>query len=151
MRTSVGHEASGAPRALDTSVLLRYLLQDDEVQSPLAKALIESETRLGLTAVTLAETAWVLAGPRLRIDRSKVADTLLRFLARENVICVGLDKREAQAALLRCDPATGGADFGDALIAACARSAGLTEIYSFDEQFAREGLAAVAPEAPRGD
>jgi predicted nucleic acid-binding protein len=141
----VALNSSAARRALDSSVLLRYLLDDDEVQSPLARALIESHTPVGVTAVTLAEAAWVLAGPRLGIERSVVADTLLRFLARENIACVGLDKREAQAALLRCRPATGGADFGDALIAACARSAGLTEIYCFDQRFARAGLAPVVP------
>jgi predicted nucleic-acid-binding protein len=49
---------------LDTNILLRYLVQDDPVQSPIATHLIED--RLGedepgfVTMVAMVETAWVL-------------------------------------------------------------------------------------------
>ena len=99
---------------------------------------------LAVTPVTLAETAWVLTGPRRQADRDNVADVLLRFLARENVSCVGFDKSQAQAALLRCR-APGGADFGDALTTASLRSAAVSEIYTFDERFARAGLTPLTP------
>jgi predicted nucleic acid-binding protein len=39
----------------------------------------------------------------------------------------------------------GAPDFGDALIAAIARSSGVTEVYAFDRRFERAGLAAVQP------
>ncbi|MGA9867900.1 MAG: PIN domain-containing protein [Acetobacteraceae bacterium] len=49
---------------LDTNVLVRYLAQDDPVQSPTATALIErrlSDADPGfVSTVTMAETAWVL-------------------------------------------------------------------------------------------
>ena len=133
------------PRAIDANVLLRYLLRDDPEQSARATALIDSEQPLGLTAVVLAETAWTLTGPRYRRERSVVAAYLIDLLARENIVCIGVDKAEAQAALLTCTPDVGAANFGDALIAACARSCGVQEIYSFDRRFRRAGLTPVSP------
>jgi predicted nucleic acid-binding protein len=113
-----------SPRAIDRNVVLRYVLQDDLDQWEKATRLIDSEEPLGMTAVTLAEIAWTLGGPRYHRERSAVAMLLVDLLARENIVAVG---------------------FGDALIAACARSAGLQEIYSFDQRFARAGLAPVPP------
>ncbi|HEU5316337.1 MAG TPA: PIN domain-containing protein [Chloroflexota bacterium] len=142
---------SAPPRvaALDASVLLRYLLADDPEQSPAARALVESDAPLAVTPVTIAEAAWVLANPRHRVDRVAIADALLAFLARDNVFCIGFDKSEAQAALLRCRSSVG-ADFGDALTAACARSAGISEIFTFDSHFGRAGISPVTPPQPRG-
>jgi predicted nucleic acid-binding protein len=127
-------------RAIDANVLLRYLLDDDPEQAAKARRLVDSDQLLGLTAVALAEIAWVLAGPRYRHARGLVAQQLIDVLARENIVAVGFEKVEAQAALLACAKPVGAANFGDALIAACARSAGLQEIYSFDGRFARTGM-----------
>jgi predicted nucleic acid-binding protein len=66
-------------------------------------------------------------------------------LARDNVQTLGFDKIEGQAALLACAAATGAANFGDALIAASARSARVQEIYSFDRRFTRAGMIPVLP------
>jgi len=132
-------------RAVDANVLLRYLLRDVPEQATQARQLIDSERPLALTAVALAEIAWTLAGPRYRRDRSVVARQLIELLARDNIVTIGFDKAEAQAALLACTPPIGAANFGDALIAACARSAGIHEIYSFDHRFARTGLTALPP------
>lgn len=132
------------PRAIDANIVLRYLLRDTPDQSERARDLIESEAVLALTAVALAEVAWTLAGPRHHRSRGIVALELIAFLARENLICVGFDKAEAQQALLACVPDVGGADLGDALIAASARSAGILEIYSFDQHFARAGLTPIS-------
>ena len=132
-------------RAIDASVLLRYLLRDVPAQAEQARRLIDSDRPLGLTAVALAEVAWSLAGPRYRRARAAVATQLIDLLARENVVTLGFDKAEAQVALLACTASVGAANFGDALIAACARSAGVGEIYSFDRRFARAGLTPVPP------
>ncbi|MEJ7652743.1 MAG: PIN domain-containing protein [Chloroflexia bacterium] len=105
--------------------------------------MIDSGRLLGLTAVALAEIAWTLAGPIFRRDRTDVATLLLEVLSRENIVAVGFDKAEAQAALMACTSPTGAPNFGDALIAACARSAGLQEIYSFDRRFARAGVTPI--------
>ncbi len=134
------------PRAIDANIVLRYLLRDVPEQSERARRLIESEAVLALTAVAVAEVAWTLAGPRHHRSRGVVALELIEFLARENVIGVGFDTTEAQQALLTCIPEVGGADLGDALIAATVRSAGIEEIYSFDQHFARTGLTPISPD-----
>lgn len=131
-------------RAVDANVVLRYLLNDDQEQSELASRLIDSDQQLGMTAVALAEIAWTLAGPHYGRPRADVARALVGLLARQNIVALGFDKAEAQAALLTCIQETGAATFGDALIAACARSAGVREIYTFDRRFARAGLTPVA-------
>ena len=133
-------------RAIDTNLLLRYLLGDIPERMEKAQKLIDSDLPLGLTAVALAEVAWTLAGPRYRRHRGEVAFLLVDLLARENIVAVGFDKAEAQAALMACTKPVGAPGFGDALISACARSAGIQEIYSFDSRFIRAGLAPVAPE-----
>ena len=132
-------------RAIDTNVLLRYLLRDVPAQAEQAARLIDSGQPLGLTAVALTEVAWMLTGPRHGRDRALVAHLLMDLLARDNIVPIGFDKSEALAALLACTPPTGAASFGDALIAACARSMGVREIYSFDHHFARTGLKTVVP------
>lgn len=131
-------------RGIDSNVVLRYFLGDVPEQAEKARKLIESEQPLGLTAVALAEVAWTLAGPRYRRERAAVAMHLIEFLARENVTAIGFDKVEAQIALMNCTARVGAANLGDALIAACARSVGIQEIYSFDERFGRAGLIPVA-------
>lgn len=59
--------------ALDTNVLLRYLLQDDESQSPAAASLITGTLPVLLTDIVLVETVWVLTGKRYGLDRDAVA------------------------------------------------------------------------------
>jgi len=132
-------------RAIDANTLLRYLLKDIPEQGEKARRLIESAQPLGLTAVALAETAWTLAGPRYRRGHAEVALELIDLIARENIVTVGFDKVEAQVALVACAGETGAANFGDALIAACALSAGIEEIYSFDQGFSRTGLTPMPP------
>ncbi|HEX2171510.1 MAG TPA: PIN domain-containing protein [Dehalococcoidia bacterium] len=132
-------------RALDANVVLRYLLNDVPTQAAKARRLIDSDEPLGLTAVVLAEVAWTLTGPTYRRSRAAVAGSLIKLLSRENFVALGFDKTEGQAALLACAAPTGAADFGDPLIAACARSAGVPEIYSFDQRFAWTGLIPSTP------
>jgi predicted nucleic acid-binding protein len=132
-------------RAVDANVLLRYLLNDIPNQAEAAGRVVDSDEPLGLTAVVLAEIAWTLTGPRYRHSRAAVASQLILLLGRENIVGLGFDKHEAQVALLVCTRPVGAAGFGDALIAACARSQGVFEIYTFDQDFARAGLAPILP------
>ena len=131
-------------RSIDANVILRYVLDDVPVQAAKARQVIDSTETLGVTAVALAEVAWTLTGPTVRIGRAVAAQVLLELLAKHNIVAAGFDKAEAQQALLLCLPPIGGAGLGDALIAASARSAGIEEIYSFDRHFARSGLTPVA-------
>ena len=132
-------------RAIDSNVLLRYILHDVPEHAVRAKRLIESTQPLAVTAVALAEVGWTLRATRHRLSRPEIAATLTGLLARENIIALGFDKALAQAALLTCLPDPGGANIGDALLAACAQSEGVDEIYSFDETFKRTGMTVIAP------
>ncbi len=132
-------------RAIDANVLLRYLLRDQPDQFSRAIHLIESEEPLGVTAVALAEVAWVLPGPMGRHNRPDVASALIRLLGRVNLFGVGFEKEDVMGALLNCLSPSGAADLGDAIIAGCARSSGIDEIYSFDQGFDRTGLTSIQP------
>ena len=140
-------EASSAEprRAIDSNVLLRYVLDDVPDHAARAKRLIESTRPLGVTAVALAEVGWTLRTTRHRLSRPEIAATLTGLLARDNIVAIGFNKALAQAALLTCLPETGGANIGDALLAACAQSEGVDEIYSFDQTFNRTGMTVIAP------
>lgn len=59
--------------AIDTNVLLRYLLQDDKVQSQKAASLINGSVPVLVTDIVLVETVWVLAGKRYKLDRDTLA------------------------------------------------------------------------------
>ena len=47
--------------AVDTNVLVRYLLQDDPEKGPAAARLLDGAEGLGVSLIALAETAFVLA------------------------------------------------------------------------------------------
>jgi|SRR5579884_770585 len=132
-----------ALRAIDANVILRYFLRDVPAQAVSARRLIESERPVAVTAVVLAEVAWTLARPLDHYERREIAEALIELLTRENVVAIGFEKGEAALALAACARDSGAANFGDALIAACARSYGVSEIYTFDQQFARAGLVPI--------
>ncbi|MDE2847134.1 MAG: PIN domain-containing protein [Gemmatimonadota bacterium] len=57
--------------AIDTNVVLHYLLRDDEAQAERARRVIEGGERVLITDVVLAETVWTLAGRRYRATRAE--------------------------------------------------------------------------------
>ena len=58
--------------AIDTNVLLRYLLDDDKAQARKASALINSGDKVLITDVVLAETIWTLKGKRYNLDKEAI-------------------------------------------------------------------------------
>lgn len=117
--------------AIDTNVLLRYLLDDDDAQSQAARRLVD-ETCSSLDPafvhdVVLAELVWVLKR-NPSSGRPKTVQTLRSLLENEHLafsddsaIAAAIDAYEA-----------GPADFADYLVAAGARSHGATPTYTFD-------------------
>ncbi len=67
--------------AVDTNVLLRYLLHDDEAQATRAEAVFETGETILVTDVVLAETVWTLAGRRYRLTETKLMATLERLFS----------------------------------------------------------------------
>ncbi len=59
--------------AVDTNVVLRRLLQDDQAQATKANRLFEGEREILITDVVLAEIAWTLSGKRYGLGREQVA------------------------------------------------------------------------------
>ena len=119
--------------AIDTNVLLRYLLGDDEAQAERAHGLITSESRVLVTDVALVETVWTLLGRRYRVGKSDLI-TVVENLLREPNICFEDDEVIWQTLQAYSDTE---ADFADALIVfkalkIAALDDGLDAVYTFD-------------------
>ncbi len=124
---------------LDTSVVVRYLVNDDQRLTEQAQRIIVSDTELSLTDATLAEIAHMLTRV-YGIPRAAVVDELILLIRRPNMRLHGLDLALTIQALQFCRP-SGRVSFADALLWASARSAGAPIIYTFDERFPADGLA----------
>jgi predicted nucleic-acid-binding protein len=116
---------------IDTNVLVRYIAQDDEGQSPIATELMESLTAENpgyVSLVVVVELVWVLAGcyASNRTEICQVLDNLLRtkeiVVAQADVVLRSLRRY-----------ADGKGDFADFLIAQAANEAGCDEVVTFDK------------------
>jgi predicted nucleic-acid-binding protein len=120
--------------AVDTNVLLRYLLDDDTEQSPRAYRLFRRDDAILVADVVLAETLWTLAGRKYRASRNDLA-AVVDGLFREPV--VEFEDRQAAWEALGDFEATA-ADFQDALILRKAQRVAeraqepLSALYTFD-------------------
>jgi predicted nucleic-acid-binding protein len=117
-------------RAIDTNVLIRLLVNDDQAQHAKVKKLFndlgESE-QVYVSLVVITELVWVLESG-YGFDRAKISDTLDFLL---EVGQVSFQNSIAIYSALRMYRK--GADFADALISALASDAGCTEILTFDK------------------
>jgi predicted nucleic-acid-binding protein len=121
--------------ALDTNVLLRFFLRDDEEQAEAAEGLMLQLTLVEpgfISREVLVEVVWALEYT-YRFRREQVATLLTELLnvASVEIECAG-DVAEATGGYRR-----GGADFADRMIAAAARRAGAVPLYTFDRKAAR--------------
>lgn len=131
--------------AIDTNVLLRYLLADDAPQFAKAKKLVINNNPILITDVVLVETVWTLTGKRYEFDRGNICE-VLRLLMGDGGF-VFEDNQVIWSALRdyeKSTPVRGKSlDFADALIANkayySARQKGfsLSGIYSFDKAVAQ--------------
>ena len=128
---------------LDTNVLVRYIAQDDQEQSPKATSLIESLTAdnpayIGL--VSLTELVWVLTGcySSSKEDLIAVLEGLLRTK--------GLQVENAETVWKAVRVFKGGsADFADCLIECAANRAGCDYTATFDRGAAKHcGMRLIA-------
>lgn len=120
--------------AIDTNVLLRYLLRDDEAQADRVRRIAEGGERVLITDVVLAETTWTLAGRRYRATRADLIDLVNNLLQDSNV---RFEDDEVVWSALQAFRRTE-ADFADALILykakkKAAEGDGLSAFYTFDE------------------
>lgn len=123
---------------LDTSVVVRYLMNDSAELAQRATQIIDSDADLILTGGILAEIAFVLTKV-YSVPRDIVVDDLIALVRRANIRLYGLDKGLVIQGLLLCRP-SGRVSFADALLWAEAHGSGIRSVYSFDERFPDGGL-----------
>jgi predicted nucleic-acid-binding protein len=123
---------------LDTNVLVRYITQDDAVQSAIATDIIErklTETHLGfISTIAITETAWVLERS-YGFSAKDIAATIERILQID--VLVVEHEQEVFTALVALKSNRG--SFADALIGAIATTAGCSHTVTFDRKALRLG------------
>lgn len=123
--------------ALDTNVLVRFLVEDDKAQTAAAARLIERAIAAGeaifVSDIVLCETVWVLA-VSYRVVRGTIATTLRELVRARHLAFAAPD--ELGRALDAY--ANGRGDFADYLIREHARAAGCNEVATFDRALLAE-------------
>ena len=121
---------------VDTNVLVRYLTQDDALQSARATRIFEqtlTATEPGfISLVTLAETVWVLERS-YGLSALEVAAIIERILQAETLVV----QNEQEVFTAMCLLKSGNASFSDALIGALGTWAGCRSTLTFDRRAAR--------------
>jgi predicted nucleic-acid-binding protein len=117
--------------AVDTNVLLRLTLQDDEAQVAHAVAVIEGARKrrqeVLINPIVLAEYVWTLART-YRASRTEQASAIRQYLDRPPYRL--FDPATVEQALAAFERSK--ADFTDCLIGAMNRAEGAEVTYSFD-------------------
>lgn len=72
--------------AIDTNVLLRHILQDDEQQSPLATRLIGQYDKVLVADVVLVETVWTLLGKKYQASRDDIIKMVGDLLGEPTIV-----------------------------------------------------------------
>lgn len=119
---------------IDTNVLVRYVVRDDESQTALADGLIDGFTadEPGLVPlIALVECWWVL-GRAYSLPDDRRREFVEALLTSQELRVERSDT--VRAALRRT---ADGADFADALIAQAATEAGCATVMTFDRRAAR--------------
>ena len=121
---------------LDTNILVRYLAQDDPIQSPQATQIIElrlTETQPGfISLVAMAETVWVLDRLYGMSDR-EIASAIERILQADTLSVQNEQEVFTAMSILK----TSSGSFSDALIAALGTWAGCSSTLTFDKKAIR--------------
>jgi predicted nucleic-acid-binding protein len=121
---------------LDTNVLVRYLTQDDRVQSAKATELIEQRlTRRDpgfISIVAMAEAVWVLERA-YRLGDVEIATTIERTLQADSLVVE--NEQEVFTAMIALKEGRG--SFADALIGALCARAGCSATVTFDQKALR--------------
>jgi predicted nucleic-acid-binding protein len=121
--------------ALDTNVLVRFLVQDDPEQARVAGEIIDQLTEKApgfVSREVLVELVWVLERA-YRLGRAEISGALDGLLASTELVVEGADAIGSALEFYRND----GFGFADLMIVAAARRAGATETVTFDRKAAR--------------
>jgi len=121
---------------LDTNILVRYVTQDDPVQSPKATEIIErqlTEEQPGFVSiVAMVEIVWVL-DRAYGLTTHEIAAAVERMLQTD--VLVVENEQEVFTAMIALKERRG--SFADAMIAALSAKAGCSCTLTFDERALR--------------
>lgn len=120
---------------LDTNVLVRYIMQDDARESPLATRLVESlsaESPGFVPLVSVVELAWVLESA-YGLGCEQIVSALETLLRAKEIV---VECAETVWKALRLFQ-NGTTDFADCLIERSAASAGCERTMTFDRKAAK--------------
>lgn len=127
----------------DANLLIRALADDEEIQSPIARDVLERAELVALTLPALCEFVWVMSRG-YKEPRTRIAAALRTLLASRNTEA---DMSAVEAGLKFLDE---GGDFADGVIAHEGRRLGADVFVSFDRDAVRrlmeQGKAAQLPE-----
>lgn len=131
--------------SVNTNVLVRYLVRDDELQHQQAidciHAALAAGERIHITRTVTLELEWVLRS-RYRFDKPTILGTLRALLETGNVSFEAEGAIEHACYLYE----HGTADFADALHLACCSAENALPFLTFDEKAGRlEGASRVRP------
>lgn len=123
--------------ALDTNLLVRYLVDDDPAQARRAAAVVERavarDEPLYVSQIVVCETVWVLSAG-YGFGRDAVASTLENLFRARHLQHEDLDSLRRALEAYRA----GRGDFADYLIRERARAAGCDHVVTFDRELLRE-------------
>ena len=123
--------------ALDTNVLVRFLVADDEEQNRRATELIEAaiqkEDALYISDIVLVETVWVLSRS-YQFSRQEISEVLHKLLAARHLVFSAPD--QIARALSAFEQGSGG--FADYLIREHAHHFGCASMATFDQALLKE-------------
>lgn len=124
--------------ALDTNVLVRYLVEDDPVQTEQAARLIEGaierEEKLFVSQIVFCELVWVLSFA-YNFSRAEIAPVLNQLRRGAQLVAEGPD--EIRRATDAYSERKG--DFADYLIAETALAHGCSSVATFDRALLEDG------------
>lgn len=141
--------------AIDTNVLLRYLLDDDKTQSKRASEIILGDQPVLVTDVVLAETIWTLKGKRYNLDKESIIKVVNGLFAEPNIcfedgqtvwrsVCDYKNAKSIKSGGKRKE-----ADFQDALIVNKARYVAGAKRLDFDGVYTFDTAAQQIPGAKK--
>jgi len=123
--------------SLDTNVLVRFLVRDDEKQSRQAKRLIEGavkrDDQLSVSDIVMCETVGVLSSA-YGFTRAEIVDALAGLVRARNLVFTSTDRLARALDAYR----HGKGDFADYLIRELSRAAGADTVATFDRALLRD-------------
>lgn len=128
---------------IDTNVLVRYLVQDDRVQSLQASKLIEEVISVDkpgfITLITLVEVVWVLKSC-YGINKTELCSMIKMVLETKQLL---IEQTESCYRALRVFESSNG-DFSDALIVTVSKYSGCSETVTFDKKAQSVGMKLIS-------